>query len=151
LPSMVSAVQIGIALARYDPLAVDLRFTARTLELVVLDSKRDREIPLLIYMPATTAPAPVVLFSHGLGSLRTSNAFLGEHWAARGYVAAFLQHPGSDTSVWRDLPVAKRMEAMRRAASPQNFMRRAQDLQAVLDALTSWNSQSQHPLAGRLD
>ncbi|MBV9491855.1 MAG: dienelactone hydrolase [Verrucomicrobia bacterium] len=148
----VGAVLIGNALATgYDPLAVDPAFKARTLELVVVDPKRDREIPLLVYLPATTAPAPVVLFSHGVGGSRHGDAFLGEHWAARGYVAVFLQHPGSDTSVWRDLPVAERLEAMRRAASLQNFMRRTQDVHAVLDALASWNTRSQHPLAGRLD
>jgi predicted dienelactone hydrolase len=56
--------------------------------------------------------APVVLFSHGLGGSRTGSVFLGEHWAARGYVAVFLQHPGSDDSIWKDKPWQERMRAM---------------------------------------
>ena len=55
-------------------------------------------------LPTNTAPVPVILFSHGLGGNREGSKFLGEHWAARGYVAVFLQHPGSDDSVWKGKP-----------------------------------------------
>ena len=37
---------------------------------VVRDEARQREIPLRVYLPASTAPAPIVLFSHGLGGNR---------------------------------------------------------------------------------
>ena len=57
-----------------------------------------------------------MLFSHGLGGSREGSAFLGKHWAARGYVVVFLQHPGSDESVWKSKPFAERMPAMRQAA-----------------------------------
>ena len=140
-----------LSAASYDPLAVDPNFKARELELAVPDVKGERDLPLRVYLPATTTPAPVVLFSHGLGGTRNGDAFLGQHWAARGYVAIFVQHPGSDDSVWRDKPVAQRMSSMQLAASPKNFMDRAADVHAVLDALTAWNSAAQHPLAGRLD
>ncbi len=135
--------------ASYDPLAVDPNFKPRELELAVHATGGD--LPLRVYLPAQTAPAPVVLFSHGLGGSRNGNAFLGQHWAARGYVAVFIQHPGSDTSVWQDKPVAERMSSLEEAASLKNFLRRVRDVHAVLDALTSWNSEAQHPLAGRLD
>jgi predicted dienelactone hydrolase len=92
-----------------------------------------------------------VLFSHGLGGSRAGSPFLGKHWAARGYVAVFLQHPGSDEAVWKDQPPAKRMAAMRSAASGRNFLLRAQDVPAVLDQLAKWNGESGHELAGRLD
>ena len=136
--------------AGYDPLAVDPNFKPRELELTV-HAAADRDLPVRIYLPANTGPAPVVLFSHGLGGSRNGNVFMGGHWAARGYVAVFLQHPGSDTSVWRDKPVSERMSSMQQAASLQNFMRRASDMHAVLDALAAWNSESGNPLAGRLD
>ena len=92
-----------------------------------------------------------MLFSHGLGGSRAGSPFLGKHWAARGYVAVFLQHPGSDELVWKDQPLAKRMAAMREAASAKNFLLRAQDVPAVLDQLAKWNGESGHELAGRLD
>jgi predicted dienelactone hydrolase len=93
----------------------------------------------------------VILFSHGLGGSRTGSAFLGEHWAARGYVAMFLQHPGSDESVWKNEPVPDRMRAMRQAASLANTLLRVRDVPAVLNQLEIWNADKSSPLAGRLD
>jgi len=102
-------------------------------------------------LPANKTAAPVVLFSHGLGGNREGSAFLGKHWAMRGYVAVFLQHPGSDDSVWKDLPVAQRMAALKQAAGLKEFLWRVQDVSAVLDQLDVWNKDSAHSLAGRLD
>ncbi len=139
------------ALAQYDPLALAANSAGRTLELVAKDGSR--EIPLRVYLPAKLAtPAPVVLFSHGLGGSRAGNAYCGKHWAARGYVAVFMQHPGSDESIWKDVPQAKRRQALRDAATPRNFLKRASDVEAVLDALEAWNKKgSGHALSGRLD
>ena len=136
---------------KYDPLAVDANFRARPLELTVHDAKRNRDIPVRVYLPESVKPAPVVLFSHGLGGSRNGNEFLGQHWAARGYVAVFVQHPGSDDSVWKDKPRADRMRAMQEAASLQNFSQRSADVPAVLDQLEVWNAESKQPLAGRAD
>jgi len=135
----------------YDPLAVNPAFRPATLTLTVHDAGRSRDLPLLLYLPAGAGPAPVVLFSHGLGGSRTGSAFLGQHWAGRGYVAVFLQHPGSDDGVWKDAPRLQRMSAMRRAASADNFLLRVQDVPAVLDQLAVWNTNRSSPLAGRLD
>ncbi len=93
----------------------------------------------------------MVLFSHGLGGSREGSAFLGKHWAARGYVCVFLQHPGSDTSVWRGKPVTEVLGAMKKAASLENFLLRVKDVSVVLDQLERWNEQSGHALGGRLD
>lgn len=133
----------------YDPLA-PLREISEQ-DLTVVDPARQREIPFRVYFPAEAKSAPIVLFSHGLGGARSGSAFLGKHWAARGYVAIFLQHPGSDDSVWRNAPQAERMARMRDAASLQNFLARTKDVSAVLDQLTRWNTAAGHPLAGKLD
>jgi predicted dienelactone hydrolase len=137
--------------AGYDPLAVDSKFHSARVDLTVHDTARDRDIPLRIYLPTNTAPEPVVLFSHGLGGSRAGSAFLGEQWAARGYVAVFVQHPGSDDSVWKDAPPLERMQAMKQAASLSNFLLRVKDIPAVLDQLAVWNSDKTNVLAGRLD
>ena len=47
----------------------------------------------------------------------------------------FLQHPGSDRSVWEGKRPAEAWRAMRQAASAQNLVRRVADVAAVLDAL----------------
>ena len=136
--------------APYDPLSTTSG-TARARDFTVTDKKRDREIPVRVYFPDRGTPAPVVLFSHGLGGSRKGGSYLGKHWSARGYMAVFVQHPGSDTSVWKDEPRHKRMAAMRRAANGRNFMLRVKDIPAVLDQLDRWNSGTGHPLSGRLD
>jgi predicted dienelactone hydrolase len=135
----------------YDPLAVSAQPRPAPVDLTVKDDARRREIPIRVYLPAQTTPAPVVLFSHGLGGSREGSPYLGKHWAARGYAVVFLQHPGSDTSVWRDKPVAQRMAAMRQAAGLQNALLRFKDVPAVLDQLQRWNKSAGHALAGRLD
>lgn len=135
----------------YDPLAFGPEAVEELL-LDVVDSSRDRTIPLRVYLPrGAGAPAPVVLFSHGLGGNRDGSPFLGRHWAGRGYLAVFLQHPGSDDSVWKDTPVLQRMAAMREAAGARNFSLRVRDVPAVLDQLEKWNTTAGHPLEGRID
>lgn len=135
----------------YDPLAEDPSFSATQIDLTVHDASRDRDIPVRIYLPAQTQPEPVVLFSHGLGGSRAGNVFMGEHWAARGYVAVFVQHPGSDDSVWKNSPISERMQAMKNAASLDNFLLRVQDIPAVLDQLDRWNAGKTNVLFGRLN
>ncbi len=153
LPAVVLllAVAGNVRAGGYDPLAVDPAFHPSHLDLTVHDAPRDRDIPLRVYLPATTSPAPVVLFSHGLGGTRAGSVFLGEHWAARGYAAVFLQHPGSDDSVWKDKPPEEILPSMKQAASLKNFLLRAQDVPAALDQLALWNADKSNALAGRLD
>lgn len=114
------------------------------------DEKRDRIVPVKFYIPAADgpgspcgpaleagrAPMPLVLLSHGLGGTCEVAAYLGEYWAARGYVVCALQHPGSDDSVWRNVPAAQRMDALRAATrNPQNALDRPRDVSFVIDTL----------------
>ena len=110
-----------------------------------------REIPIRIYLPETKDAAPVILFSHGLGGSRKGCSYLGKHWAGRGYVAVFLQHHGSDESVWKDVPLRQRLAAMKKAPSLENTLARFRDVPAVLGQLGKWNEDMDHPYAGRLN
>jgi predicted dienelactone hydrolase len=139
----------GLAVA-YDPLATQ-GSAVTTVDLVVQDAARNRKIPALVYLPAVHQAQPVVLFSHGLGGSRHGSAYLGKHWAARGYVAVFVQHPGSDISFWENLPPSQRVAAFRQAASAENFFLRVMDIPAVLDQLAQWQADPKHELRGRLD
>ena len=133
----------------YDPLAIDPSSRSQVRDLTVHDASRNRDIPVRIYLPANEKPVPIVLFSHGLGGSRAGSKFLGEHWAARGYIAVFVQHAGSDEAVWKDAAPKERMGAMRTAASLENFLLRVRDVRAVLDELEVWNKNGL--LAGRMD
>ena len=137
--------------AGYDPLMVDKATKPAHLDLTARDVTRNRDLPLRIFLPATREPQPVVLFSHGLGGSREGSGFLGEHWASRGYVAVFLQHPGSDDSVWKNQPPGQRLQAMQQAASLENFRLRVADVPSVLHQLELWNAAKSSPLAGRLN
>lgn len=138
------ALLTALVLAAYDPLVVgDVAPTSVDLTAGA--------VPVRVYLPASTAAAPVILFSHGLGGSKENNRFLGEHWAKRGYVAVFLQHAGSDNTVWETIPKAQRYAAMKSAASVENFLARVDHVHAVLDAFAAWNKEAKHPLEGRLD
>ena len=121
------------------------------LDRTIKDKSRDRSIPLRFYFPEGKTNSPVILFSHGLGGSRNGSSYLGKHWAGRGYVAVFMQHVGSDESVWKDVGPLRRMFALKKAASSKNFMLRVQDVSAVLDQLENLNQKSDLPLSGKLD
>ncbi len=135
----------------YDPLYVSRPGKAEILDRAVKDSERSREIPLRIYLPVEKEPAPIVLFSHGLGGSREGNPYLGEHWSARGYVVVFLQHAGSDEAVWKSTPPLQRMASLKQAANLQNTLLRFKDVSAVIDQLEHWNQSTDSPLRGRLN
>ena len=105
-----------------------------------MDGSRKRKIETR-GAEAAEGAFPVVLFSHGLGGSREGNRFLGEHWARRGYIAIFVQHPGSDGAVWKDVPQAERFAALRSAASLENFVRRVDHVRTVLDTMARWNAE----------
>jgi predicted dienelactone hydrolase len=56
-------------------------------------------IPADLYVPiGITAPAPLIVISHGLASDRTTFAYLAEHLASYGLAVLAVTHPGSDAS-----------------------------------------------------
>lgn len=149
--ALLSCVWTGLALGEdYDPSRL-VPTERPPLDLSFTDAKRQRDLPVLIYLPKEEQPAPVVLFSHGLGGTRRTSTYLGDHWSARGYVVVFLQHPGSDDSVWRGQRPGEGAVALRGAANLENFLLRAGDVSAVLDQLTRWNAETGHALQGKLD
>ena len=105
------------------------------------DAKRNRDVPVKIYSPQSgRGPFPVILFSHGLGGSREGYEYLGEYWAAHGYVSVHLQHLGSDDAVWRDVGLLKRKRAMQKSATdPQNAINRPRDVSFAIDQLERLN------------
>ncbi len=156
LPWLACMQPLSLSSETYDPsvldrAALDPAKAPAPLELSFVDAKRERNLPIKVWLPAGAGARPVLLFSHGLGGARTNNAYLGQHWSGRGYVAVFLQHPGSDEEVWRSEPLATRMEKLTAAANRENLLARAGDVSAVLDQLGAWNEEPKHALQGRLD
>jgi predicted dienelactone hydrolase len=147
---MTGLAILSLLSAAYDPMALPAGWTPKPIDMEMTDADRSREIPLRVWLPAAKG-APVVLFSHGLGGARVNNPYLGEHWSARGYAVVQMQHVGSDESVWKGKRPAQIMSAMQAAATGDNYVQRVRDVEAVLDQLSAWNSQSGHTLEDRLD
>ena len=138
----------------YDPLKTGSQ-KVNTLDFDIEDKERDRKIPIKVYQAVSSSQEdtglPVILFSHGLGGSRNNNKYLGEQWSKRGYIVVFVQHPGSDESVWKDTALRERMNAMRKAANAENFQLRAADIPAVIDQLEKWNKEKEHQLFDKMD
>jgi len=135
----------------YDPLSLSDHEMKEAVDLTIEDQNRGREIPIRVYLPESEEPSPVILFSHGLGGSRRACSYGGRHWSARGYVVVVMQHAGSDESVWKDVPIAKRLIALKNSTSFQTTVARFNDVKAVIDQLEKWNTAEDHQHFNRFD
>jgi predicted dienelactone hydrolase len=118
----------------------------QTIKLNFNDQKRQRQIPLDVYFStAATANKPVIVFSHGRGSVRTDLRYLAEHLASRGYVVAALEHPGSNETASKAVKKNKNQ-----LVEPQEFLDRPRDISFILDELEKLNQTANNPLQGKL-
>lgn len=114
-------------------------FQRQTIQLV--DSARNRSFPADVYLPAAPArsaplpPAPVIVISHGLGSDRTSYAYLAAHLASYGFAVALPEHPGSNADQLAALLEGRASEV----AEPAEFVDRPLDVKLLLDNLQGLN------------
>ncbi|MFM6138870.1 MAG: alpha/beta hydrolase [Sphaerospermopsis kisseleviana] len=117
-----------------------------TLKLSDKDQKREREIPVDIYFSNTaTANKPLIVFSHGLGSVRTDLRYLAKHLASHGYTVAALEHPGSNEASSNAAYRGKK-----RLVVPHEFLDRPRDISFILDELEKVNQSANNPLQGKL-
>ncbi|GFE72275.1 alpha/beta hydrolase [Chroococcus sp. FPU101] len=85
-----------------------------------------------IYLPQNLAkPAPVILISHGFGSLKENFVKLAQHLASYGFIAIIPEHIGSDLQYRRELLQGKLSSAL----SPIEYIDRPRDLSNVIDYL----------------
>ena len=113
------------------------------------DVARNRDVPVRLYLPdiaaTSTAPVPLIVFSHGLGGSRNGYQYLGRFWASQGYASLHVQHIGSDNSLWRGNPLGLTMR-LASAAQDSEAMARAKDVSFALTELLALPN-----MAGRLD
>jgi predicted dienelactone hydrolase/ABC-type amino acid transport substrate-binding protein len=76
-------------------------------------------------------PAPVILISHGFGSVRQNYISLAEHLASYGFVVAIPEHIGSDLRYRQELLKGKLSSAL----SPVEYLDRPRDLSFIIDKL----------------
>ena len=102
-------------------------------------------LPTDLYLPAEQH-RPLVVLSHGLGSDRTTLAYLAEHLASHGIAAAVVEHPGSNAA-WIGALLGGRVHE---AVEPEEMINRPLAIQALLDVLEAAAS-SDPTLRDRLD
>ncbi|MBW4472181.1 MAG: alpha/beta hydrolase [Stenomitos rutilans HA7619-LM2] len=92
-----------------------------------------RSVPVDLYLPnqvtPTSTPMPVIVISHGLGSDRTTFAYLAIHLASYGFAVLVPEHPGSN---------AARLQALingtaNEVSEPAEFVNRPLDITFVLN------------------
>lgn len=109
------------------------------------DTARNRRIPVDIYWSAAaTSDKPAIVFSHGLGSVRTDLLYLAQHLASHGYIVVALEHPGSNAT-----NTNAAIAGQSRLLAPQEFLNRPKDISFVLDELAKLN-QTDANLRGKI-
>ncbi len=87
-------------------------------------------LPTDLYLPQAQN-APLVVLSHGLGSNRSTLAYVAEHLASHGFAVAVVEHPGSSTDQLNALLDGRANEAV----IPEEMVGRPIAIQGLLDAL----------------
>jgi predicted dienelactone hydrolase len=114
------------------------RWETRSLQLVDTRTQQDgsfksRVLDVDVYLPQNPVEQPpkTIVISHGLGSDRTTFAYLAEHYASHGFAVIVPQHPGSD---------ARQLEALisgtaQEVSQASEFLDRPKDITFILDEL----------------
>ncbi len=115
------------------------------------DISRNRSFPVDLYLPehrdqTPVLAAPVVVISHGLGSDRSSYAYLAKQLASYGFAVAVPEHPGSNAQQLQALIAGTASEV----TSPNEFIDRPLDIKYLLDQLTRLN-QTNSPFQGQFN
>jgi predicted dienelactone hydrolase len=121
-------------------------------DVVLHDSKRDRDVHLRIFYPDQSGKFPVILFSHGAGGSQTCCDDLTRHWASYGYVTLQPTHDDS-AKQRRDAGTqnVRLLQAVRDALkNPALWESRPLDISLVIDSLPGLQ-QRLLALAGKLD
>lgn len=111
-----------------------------TREAVWADMQTGRELPILMRWPAGQGPCGMVIYSHGLGGNRAGGDVWGQAWAEAGLAVIHIQHPGSDSSLWRSTNPVK---ALKEAASVREFAARIADTRFVVGEVERRQKQGQ--------
>jgi predicted dienelactone hydrolase len=108
----------------------------------VTDDARDapeRRLPTTVRLPARSTPAPLIMFSHGLGGHPDLFDELFDAWAKAGYVVAAPRFPlTSSDNPGHGIDVG-------------DLSQQPADITAVIDTLLAASAADTGPLAGRID
>ncbi|MEO0457582.1 MAG: alpha/beta hydrolase [Cyanobacteria bacterium P01_A01_bin.114] len=110
---------------------------------------KDVDLPIDLYIPSLPGqalPRPAVVISHGLGSDRTSYAYLARHLVTHGFVVINVEHPGSNAEQINALLAGNAADVV----PDSEFLQRPADISNLLTALEQ-RSQSDPKLRNLID
>lgn len=134
--STATATAQPIAVSKLPNIIKPGLFTWNKRTLTLRDLRRNRTFPADIYLPNTKAPAPVIVISHGLGSDRSSFAYLAQQLASYGFAVAVPEHPGSNAEQLQALLAGRENEVV----EPSEFINRPLDIKYLLDELQRFDA-----------
>jgi predicted dienelactone hydrolase len=140
--SAISGVeQLSSTLAKSEPklapnamanLANPGRYPVKVQTEILQDTRRSRQFTVDLYLPqGLSQPAPVIVLSHGLASDRQHFAAISKHLASHGFIAATVEHPGSNTQRFKNLLAGRSKEMF----DLSEFIDRPKDVSYILDDL----------------
>ncbi|MEM7579763.1 MAG: alpha/beta hydrolase [Cyanobacteria bacterium P01_A01_bin.80] len=104
-------------------------------ELQLQDRKRNRSIPVDIYLPQRNQgrkpdTTPLVVISHGIAGDRRSFAHVGQHLSEYGFAVAVLEHPDDSSGKFDRF-----FKGLGGLPDPKRFINRPQEITLLLDEL----------------
>lgn len=110
---------------------------AEVSDLVLQDSRRNKDLHVRIFYPSESGLFPVIVFSHGAGGSQTCCDALTRHWAGHGYVTLQPTHDDSVQQRREGGDAELRFgQAVREALrNPALWESRPQDIAFLLDSL----------------
>lgn len=93
-----------------------------------------------VYFPENTEEKkPLILISHGFGSLKENFVNLAQHLTSHGFIVAIPEHVGSNLQYREELLKGSLSSAL----SPVEYIARPQDISSVIDKLQELTSKSE--------
>ncbi|MBD2386861.1 alpha/beta hydrolase [Cylindrospermum sp. FACHB-282] len=129
-------------------------FSFEKINFTLNDSKRDRRLPVDLYLPqatpqsptdAASPPFPLIIMSHGLASDRYAFIYLAQHLASYGFAVAVLEHPGSNAERFQQF-----FAGLAGPPDAKELINRPMDVKYVLDGLQQMEK-SDPSLQGKLN
>jgi len=123
-------------------------------DLVLHDTRRDKDLHVKITYPESTGKFPVIVFSHGYGGSKDTYASLVEYWAQRGYVIVQPTHDDSIELRKANGQIRGPLQGLstlgQDIADPTQWRNRARDISFVIDSLEEIERRAPS-VAGKMD
>ena len=124
-----------------------------TIDQIVHDAKRNKDLPVRVLVPKSGGPFPVIVFSHGAGGSGKNYFPLTAFWASHGYVV--IQPTHNDSIALRrengESPPANARELVEEyRVNYDDWINRVRDITLVIDSLSELEKRLPQ-LKGKID